>query len=287
MADWLPWGGSVAPGRLRSQPCADLGVSRVRMVFGPRDFTLRSQGSAAAPVLRQMGDDPLRLSRILIEVIVPEDVEPIIEEIDDVTDPDVIIEIEVPQGTDRIIRVEVLNPFEAVIFSGETVVDLFLPVHDVELFLDPIFSVNVALEADISAEEGEELTVEEEDLGLVEFNVDISPEALDRDGVVVIGTRNHPLALPPLPPGIMPMGPVLAFESDGAMLIRPIILTLPYDEFGLASLNLEPEALRFYHLDMGRTAWAEANIIELDPEEVMLMVALPDFGSGVLAVDVR
>lgn len=268
---------------------ADSRVSRVRVVLDTRDFTRRGPWYPAAQAALQTRQliDPLSISLILVEVIVPEDLEPIIEEIDDVAGPEVIVDIEVPQGTDRRIRVDAFNPFEAVIFSGEVVVDLFLPIHDVELFLLPIFSVNVALETEIEADDGDELTVEAEDLGLAEFSVDIPPEALDQDGVVVIGTRNHPFLLPPLPSEVVPMGPVLAFESDGAMLTQPIKLTLPYDAFELSNLNLEPDALRFYYLDMGRTAWSEVAIVDLDPEMAYLTVAFPEFGSGVLGVAVQ
>ncbi len=217
-------------------------------------------------------------------MIVPEDVEPIIEEITDVTEPEVIVEIEVPQGDDRMIRVEAFNPFEAVIYGGETIVDLYLPIHDVELFLSPIVSVNVVSEEEIRAEDGGQFTVEAEDLGLAEFHVDIPPDALDQDGVVVIGTRNHPILLPRLPPGVMPMGTVVVFESDDAMLMKPIFLTLPYDAFALSNLNLGPEALRFYHLDVESAAWIEVLIKNVDPESAVLTVALPKFGSVVLAL---
>ncbi|ETX06959.1 MAG: hypothetical protein ETSY2_14000 [Candidatus Entotheonella gemina] len=228
--------------------------------------------------------DPRIISTLRVEVLVPEDGVSIIEELFDVTEPEVLVEIEVPQGTSRHIRVDAVNPFAAVIFSGATVVDLFLPVHNVELFLSPIFSVNVALETQVSADDGALLTVASQDLGLLDLIVDIPPGALDRDGVVVIGTRNHPPLLPPLPPGGVPMGLALGFESDGAMLTQPIMLTLPYDEFKLSMQGLGPEALRFYHLDMGMSAWSEVTILNIDPDMVTITVALPAFGSGVLGI---
>ncbi|PON14041.1 hypothetical protein C2W62_31190 [Candidatus Entotheonella serta] len=265
---------------------ADSRLSRVQVVLDTRAFTRRTPWSLDAQAASQTRQlvNPFSLNYILIEVIVPEDVEPIIEEITDVTEPEVIVEIEVPQGDDRMIRVEAFNPFEAVIYGGETIVDLYLPIHDVELFLSPIVSVNVVSEEEIRAEDGGQFTVEAEDLGLAEFHVDIPPDALDQDGGVVIGTRNYPMFLPRLPPGVMPMGTVVVFESDDAMLMQPIFLTLPYDAFALSNLNLGPEALRFYHLDVESSAWIEVLIENVDPESAVLTVALPKFGSVVLAL---
>jgi len=125
---------------------ADNQVSRVRIVLDTQAFTHSGHASAAPQALANTRQvvDPLSISRIRVGVLVPEDNAPIIVEVVDVTGPDVLVDLEVPQGPGRHIRVDAFNPFEAVIFSGETVVDLFLPVHDIELFLSPVFSANVA-----------------------------------------------------------------------------------------------------------------------------------------------
>lgn len=252
---------------------ADSGVSRIRIVI---DRTAQT---------RQMPPPPeLELRRLLVEVFLPENEMFITSEVVDVTDAEVAIDVVVPQGDGRRILVEAFNPFDALIFSGATIVDLFLPVHDIELELFPVFSVNVAFEAEVSADIGAQFTVAAEELGLDELFVDIPADALDRDGEVVIGTRNHPHLLPPLPPETMPMGPVLGFEAEEAELTQPITLTLPYDDFGLSMMGLGPEALRFYHLEMGGMAWSEVTIVNIDPVMVYMTVLLPEFGSGVIAV---
>jgi len=126
--------------------------------------------------------------------------------------------------------------------------------------------------------------VASENLGLFDLIVDIPPGALDGNGVVMIGTRNHSSLLPLLPSEIIPTGSVLAFESDGALLTQPMLLTLPYDAFELSNLNLGPDALRFYYLDMERLAWSEVTIVHIDPTMATITVTVPAFGSGVLAL---
>lgn len=212
----------------------------------------------------------------------PEDQMSITATIHNVMGPEVSVDLEVPQGMERQIAVEVFNPFDAMIFAGETMADLFLPEHDIEVNLQPIFSVNVALETQVIAATGAALTVMSQALGLLDLIIDIPPGALAEDAVMIAGTRNHPGLLPPIPQDVIPMGPVLAFESNGVALLTPITLTLPYDEFGLSNLGLGPEALRFYHLDMGLSSWSEVSIIDVDPNAVTITVEFPMFGSGVL-----
>lgn len=261
-------------------------VSHVRIVMDTQALPRSGYEYPISQALVQSRQimDALSISRILVEVWVPEDNTPIIAEVVDVTGTEVLIDLVVPQGTDRRIRVDTFNPFTAVIFSGETVVDLFLPVHDVELFLAPIFSANVALEAQVSADAGALLTVASESLGLLDLIVDIPPGALDRNGLVRIGTRNHPSLLPSLPSKIIPLGPILAFESDGTSLTQPIALTMPYDAIELSNLNLGLDALRFYYLDLEREAWSAATIVHIDPAMATLTVTIPAFGSGIAAV---
>lgn len=265
------------------------GISRVRFVIDTEALSRVGQTRTAAQARGQMPPPPppppvppLAISRIFIEVLLPEDPMPVTATVHDVMGPEVSVDLEVPQGMGRQIRVEVFNPFDAVIFAGGTVADLFLPVHDIELILQPIFSVNVALETQVSAAAGAELTVVSEEAGLLDLILSIPPETLAGDAAIIVGTRNHPGLLPPIPPDVIPMGPVLAFESNGVALLGPITLTLPYDEFGLSSLGLGTEALRFYHLDMGMSSWSEASIVNVDPNMVTITVDLPGFGSGVL-----
>ncbi len=264
------------------------GTSRVRFVIDTEALRREGQtrmaqarGQIAPPMMPSLS--LLEISRIFVEVFLPEGPMPVTATIHDVMGPEVHVDLVVPQGMGRHIRVDLFNPVDAVIFAGEKVVDLLLPVHDIELELEPIFSVNVALETQVNAAAGAEFLFLSEETGLLDLIVTVPPEALERDAVLIVGTRNHPGLLPPIPQDVIPMGPVLAFESDGAILREPITLTLPYDEFGLSSLSLGSEALRFYHLDTGMSSWSEATVVAVDPEMVTITVALPAFGSAVLA----
>ncbi len=223
--------------------------------------------------------DPLGISSLRVEVTGPELAIPVIATVFEVMEPQVLIELEVPQGPARHIRVEVFNEFTAMIFRGVTIIDLVEPVHDVELMLEPIPSVNPILVAPIDAGLGDEFRVESAAAGLAELTITIPPGALDANTVLTMGTRNHPYLLPRLPNGVVPMGPVLDFESSEGTLLSPFWLTLPYDPVGLNQLGATASDLRLFHRVDGEPGWREVIASVVHPDLTLLSAPLDTFGS--------
>ncbi len=277
---------SLQTGCDRSHEREALGQSRLRLVIetATTGRMRQSQTMRADPEPRQILD-PLDITSLQIEVVGPNLSSPVVAMVSEGIGPQVAVDLIVPQGPDRQITVEVLNGFTAVIYRGATVVDLFLPVHDVALMLAPEPSVNPVLEAQVTAALGGILTVNSAPAGLMDLTLNVPPAAFTSDTLLTVGTRNHPALLPPLPAGVAPMGPVLGFESGGASLLAPLLLTLPYDPIQLAALGAMETALSFYSFANGAAIWTEVNPVSVDPNTAMLTAPLSAFGSGVIGVN--
>jgi hypothetical protein len=228
--------------------------------------------------------EPLAISSLQIAVTGPELPFPVVAIVTQIMGPEVIVELVVPQGPERHIKVDVFNDFTAMIYHGVTSVDLFLPVHDVALSLVPVLSVNPILEVQVDATSGGTFNTDSEAAGLEDLAVNIPPGAFASDTLLTMGTRNHPNLLPPLPTGATPIGAVLGFESGGVSLLEPLWLTLPYDPTQLVQLGVRENALQFYSLANGAPLWTAAAPISIDPNTATLTVPLHALGSAVIGV---
>ncbi len=230
------------------------------------------------------------IERLVVDVSAPDLPEPVVAVVTSFQAGIAVVELSVPQGTGRRIDVRAFNDANVIIYSGTTNVDLIETIHEVDLELEPILSLNLLIQADVNAAAGATLVANENAGELSGLIVTIPPGAFEQDTVFALGTRNHVGFLPPLPPSVMPVGPVIGFESEGVPLVEPASITIPYDttNVGTRQLQLSDQALgdsvfRFFVLPPGGGMdWQEAGNAIIDFAAETITVPLTALGSGVI-----